>query len=104
MYRLISGRSLGGITMDMKSARGAAKRGGGVASGEEGRQGPQPVKVYVAPGEAAAILHVDANTLARWANLGKLHVVRTPGGHRRYLADEVDELARNGFWATDLHG
>ena len=46
------------------------------------------------PAEAAAVLHVDANTLARWSTAGKLTAVRTPGGHRRYLTDEVIELAR----------
>jgi excisionase family DNA binding protein len=46
------------------------------------------------PSEVAAVLHVDANTLARWANDGKLTAVRTPGGHRRYLRSEVLNLAR----------
>ncbi len=48
------------------------------------------------PGEVAGILHVDANTVARWANGGKLRAVRTPGGHRRYYAREVLQLARQG--------
>jgi excisionase family DNA binding protein len=48
------------------------------------------------PAEVAAILHVDANTVARWANGGKLRAVRTPGGHRRYYATEVLRLARRG--------
>jgi excisionase family DNA binding protein len=46
------------------------------------------------PSEVAAVLHVDANTLARWANDGKLTAVRTPGGHRRYLRSEVLDLVR----------
>ncbi len=46
------------------------------------------------PAEVAGILHVDANTLARWANEGKLTAVRTPGGHRRYLRSEVLSLVR----------
>ncbi len=49
---------------------------------------------YLTPGEVASILQVDANTLARWANAGRIRVVRTLGGHRRYLASEVAELAR----------
>jgi excisionase family DNA binding protein len=48
------------------------------------------------PGEVAGILHVDANTVARWSNSGKLSAVRTPGGHRRYYTREVLELARRG--------
>jgi excisionase family DNA binding protein len=46
------------------------------------------------PAEVAALLHVDANTLARWSKKGKLTAVRTPGGHRRYLASEVARLIR----------
>jgi excisionase family DNA binding protein len=46
------------------------------------------------PAEVAARLHVDANTLARWSKNGKLTAVRTPGGHRRYLAKEVARLMR----------
>jgi excisionase family DNA binding protein len=53
------------------------------------------------PGQAAAILRVDANTLARWADSGRLGAVRTPGGHRRYLASEVHALAVRGFWTGD---
>lgn len=56
---------------------------------------------YLRPGQVAAILHVDANTLARWADNGSITAVRTPGGHRRYLASEVRALALNGFWAAD---
>ena len=48
------------------------------------------------PAEVAAILHVDANTVARWSDGGKLHAMRTPGGHRRYYASEVLRLARRG--------
>jgi excisionase family DNA binding protein len=52
---------------------------------------------YMTPGQVAAVLHVEANTLARWADLGRITAVRTPGGHRRYLTAEVLELARTGF-------
>ena len=34
------------------------------------------------PGEVAALLHVDINTVARWSDEGKFRNVRTPGGHR----------------------
>ncbi len=48
------------------------------------------------PGEVATVLHVDANTVARWSNNGRLRAVRTLGGHRRYYADEVLAIARSG--------
>ena len=44
------------------------------------------------PREVAVLFHVDAKTVTRWADAGKLHPVRTLGGHRRYRADEVNSL------------
>lgn len=46
------------------------------------------------PDEVARIFRVDPKTVTRWAKTGKLSCIRTPGGHRRYLADEVNKLAR----------
>ncbi|CAA9349468.1 MAG: hypothetical protein AVDCRST_MAG34-1666 [uncultured Nocardioidaceae bacterium] len=51
---------------------------------------------FLTPGEVAAVLHVDPNTVARWSNEGKLASIRTPGGHRRYPASEVLRLASGG--------
>jgi excisionase family DNA binding protein len=44
------------------------------------------------PAEVAALLRVDPVTVRRWGDRGKLTAIRLPGGHRRYLADEVDAL------------
>lgn len=41
------------------------------------------------PGEVAAGLRVDASTVARWCDKGKLRAVPTPGGQRRYYAADV---------------
>jgi excisionase family DNA binding protein len=41
------------------------------------------------PGEVARLFDVDTKTVCKWANAGKLTVVRTMGGHRRYLRAEV---------------
>jgi excisionase family DNA binding protein len=43
--------------------------------------------------EAADLLGVARSTIKRWADQGLLRAVRTPGGHRRYLRDEVERLA-----------
>ena len=45
------------------------------------------------PAQVAAIFCVDPKTVTRWAEAGKLTAVRTLGGHRRYLANEVHALA-----------
>jgi excisionase family DNA binding protein len=44
------------------------------------------------PAEVAKMFAVHQRTITIWADAGKLAVVRTPGGHRRYYADEVRAL------------
>lgn len=46
------------------------------------------------PREVAALFRVDPKTVGRWARAGKLHAIRTLGGHRRFQADEVFDLLR----------
>jgi len=43
----------------------------------------------IAPAEVAALLYVDPKTVSRWAAAGKIHSIRTPGGHRRFLRSEI---------------
>lgn len=40
-------------------------------------------------GEASRILGVDPDTLRRWADGGKIDLLRTPGGHRRFRKDTI---------------
>lgn len=40
-------------------------------------------------GEVAALFRVDPKTVTRWAAMGLLKAVRTPGGQRRYRESEV---------------
>jgi excisionase family DNA binding protein len=42
--------------------------------------------------EAAQALGVSASTLRRWGDTGRLTVIRTTGGHRRYAAEDVHRL------------
>ena len=46
--------------------------------------------------EVAAIFRVDPKTVTRWANEGRLDYIRTPGGHRRFLASTVRALLPTG--------
>lgn len=57
-----------------------------------------PPELYT-PAQVAALFHVDGKTITRWAQEGKLSTIKTLGGHRRYLAAEVNAL-RNGRQAT----
>jgi excisionase family DNA binding protein len=48
---------------------------------------------YLRTAQVAALLHVSPKTVARWAKDGKLPVLRTLGGHRRYPESEIRALA-----------
>jgi excisionase family DNA binding protein len=48
------------------------------------------------PGEVAAAFKVDPKTVTRWARAGRLHPIRTLGGHRRYRTSEVEALLNRG--------
>lgn len=63
----------------------------GMTSTFHGERGPGQLGLMT-PAEVAAIFHVDAKTVARWAEEGRLASIRTLGGHRRYLASEVLSL------------
>jgi excisionase family DNA binding protein len=49
---------------------------------------------YLTPSEAAKRLHVSPNTIARWANEGRIPCVVTLGGHRRFRPRDIDAVAR----------
>jgi len=42
--------------------------------------------------QAAALLGVDEATLRHWADQGKVQTFRTPGGHRRFLEEDLRVL------------
>jgi excisionase family DNA binding protein len=41
------------------------------------------------PAEVAAVFHVSAKTVTRWAQAGRIRSIRTPGGHRRFYQADV---------------
>ena len=51
---------------------------------------------WISLGAACRILDVNGGTLRDWANRGVVKVFRTPGGHRRFLREDVDALAERG--------
>ena len=53
---------------------------------------PRP---WLTSGQVARRLQVTLTTVARWANQGRLAHRRTPGGHRRYDPDLIDQLVRD---------
>lgn len=57
-------------------------------------------EILLKPGEVAALFSVDPKTVSAWGDAGKLTVVKTLGGHRRYRRAEVLAL-RNGEVAPE---
>ncbi len=48
---------------------------------------------YLTPGQAARILGVSPKTVNRWANDGRIPCATTLGGHRRFRADVIRQVA-----------
>jgi len=70
----------------------AARKGCAVAAQASGKAAPD-LPPYLHTAEVADILHVSPKTVARWAKEGKLPFLKTLGGHRRYPAAEIRQLA-----------
>jgi excisionase family DNA binding protein len=49
---------------------------------------------YYTTGEVARMLGISPKTVARWAKEGKLPHLVTLGGHRRFPAQPIKDLAR----------
>ena len=56
---------------------------------------------YMRTAQAARVLRVSTKTVSRWAKDGRIPHVVTLGGHRRYPATAVYELARRLSPARD---
>jgi len=52
------------------------------------------IKNYLTPNQAAELLMITPATVRQWAEKGVLNAFTTPGGHRRFLASEVERFAR----------
>jgi excisionase family DNA binding protein len=71
-----------------------------VAAQPSGKAAPDLPR-YLHTAEVADILHVSPKTVSRWAKEGKLPFLKTLGGHRRYPAAEIRQLADELQGAAD---
>lgn len=55
----------------------------------------QPERGFLSRREVALLFGVSVSTVTRWARLGLLKAVRTPGGHYRFPAAETRRAAAN---------
>lgn len=53
-------------------------------------------KQWLSLGDAASILGVHKSTLRLWADAGRVRCFRTPGGHRRFLKEDIYALRTRG--------
>lgn len=44
--------------------------------------------------EAALVFNVSSKTLRRWEEQGYISPLRTPGGHRRYSKDQIENFLK----------
>ncbi len=56
---------------------------------------------WLSLGEACRLLDVNEATLRQWADSGYVRVFRTPGGHRRFLREDVMSLTTQNSPAAD---
>jgi excisionase family DNA binding protein len=70
----------------------AARKGCAVAAQPRTKTAPD-IPRYLRAAEVADLLHVSPKTVSRWAKEGKLPFLKTLGGHRRYPAAEIRQLA-----------
>lgn len=53
---------------------------------------PRPVPEWLSLGPASRLVGVDPDTLRRWADNGRVRAFTTPGGHRRFLREDLVRL------------
>ena len=51
---------------------------------------------WISLGRACEILGVNESTLRHWADSGRLRTFRTPGGHRRFFAEDIEGFVGSG--------
>jgi len=51
-------------------------------------------KSYLTPNEVAELLMVSPTAVRQWAEKGELKALTTPGGHRRFMPDDVERFAQ----------
>jgi excisionase family DNA binding protein len=52
-----------------------------------------PKETFLSRGEVSRLFGVSNSTVTRWARLGLLFALRTPGGHYRFPAEETLKAA-----------
>lgn len=59
---------------------------------------------FLSTDDVAKVLHVGKSTIKRWTDEGKLKCFRTPGGHRKFKATNVEEFIKTYHFDVSLSG
>jgi excisionase family DNA binding protein len=51
-----------------------------------------PEQELVTVSEIARMFRVSPKTVSRWERQGRIQAIKTPGGHRRFRAQDVQDL------------
>lgn len=57
----------------------------------------------ITPKKAAEMLGISPMTLRNWEESGKIKAVKTLGGHRRYLIEEIKGIAERNMNENKSH-
>lgn len=55
----------------------------------------EPSRLGLSTSQAARELGVSLGTVRRWADMGYLRAYRTPGGQRRFSAEQIESFVRS---------
>jgi excisionase family DNA binding protein len=75
------------------TAAESGKRKGCAVAAQRSGKAATDYPSYLRTAQVADLLYVSPKTVSRWAKEGKLPVLKTLGGHRRFPEAEIRELA-----------
>lgn len=61
-------------------------------------------ELFLSTDDVSKVLHVGKSTIKRWTDEGKLKCFRTPGGHRKFKATNVEEFIKTYHFDVSLSG
>jgi len=53
------------------------------------KKSPQRSNVFLTSAQAAELLNISVGTLKKYIHQGKIKTLKTPGGHHRFLKDDL---------------
>jgi excisionase family DNA binding protein len=61
-------------------------------------------ELFLTTEDVSKMLHVGKSTIKRWTDEGKLKCFRTPGGHRKFKATNIEEFIQTYHFDVSFSG